>query len=108
MKNVRLSSIEITALAAEARPAILPKHLDGADFFPIRTSRTAPVLEMHDSKDLDILPVRDGRTEPGVEGGSSPPQPRQGLDRGWTGAGQGLNRGFPWRKPVMTLWHFRC
>ncbi len=57
-KSVSLSEIEITALAEDARPAIILEDVTGADLFHIRTPTTSPVLEMHDSTHVDALWVR--------------------------------------------------
>lgn len=58
VKNVSLSEIEISALAEDARPAIILQNVDGADLFHIRTPANAPVLEIHDSTNVDALWVR--------------------------------------------------
>lgn len=58
VKNVSLSDIEIAALAEDARPAIILQNVDGADLFHIRTPAAAPVLEIHDSTEVDALWVR--------------------------------------------------
>jgi polygalacturonase len=58
VKNVSLSEIEVSALAEDARPAIILQNVEGADLFHIRTPVGAPVLEIHDSKDVDALWVR--------------------------------------------------
>ena len=58
VKNVSLSEIEIAALAADARPAIVLQNVDGADLFHVRAPAGAPVLEIHDSTGVDALWVR--------------------------------------------------
>ena len=58
VKNVSLSEIEISALTADVRPAILMQDVQGADLFHIRTPSASPVLEMHDSANVDALWVR--------------------------------------------------
>ena len=58
VRNVSLSEIEITALAEDARPAILLEDVQGADLFHLRTPSTAPVLEMHNTANVDALWVR--------------------------------------------------
>ena len=66
VKNVSLSDIEISALAEDARPAIILQNAEGADLFHIRTPANAPVLELHDSKDVNALWVRG--LKDGVQG----------------------------------------
>ena len=58
VKNVSLSEIEISALAEDARPAIILQNVNQADLFHIRTPANAPVLEIHDSTDVNALWVR--------------------------------------------------
>jgi polygalacturonase len=58
VKNVSLSEIEISALADDARPAIVLDDVHGADLFHVRTPGGAPVLEIRDSTSVDVLWVR--------------------------------------------------
>jgi polygalacturonase len=58
VKNVSLSEIEISALADDARPAIVLEDVHGADLFHVRTPGGAPVLEIRDSTSVDVLWVR--------------------------------------------------
>ncbi len=57
-KNVSLSDIEIACLAQDARPALILQNVEGADLFHIKTPADAPVLEVHDCKDVNALWVR--------------------------------------------------
>jgi polygalacturonase len=66
VKNVSLRDIEVVALNEDARPAIVLQNVEGADLFHIKTPENAPVLRMHDSKDVNALWVRglkDGMQE---------------------------------------------
>jgi polygalacturonase len=58
VKNVELSNIEIAAINEDARPAFILQAVEGADFFHIKTPSGAPVIEAHDSKDVNALWVR--------------------------------------------------
>jgi polygalacturonase len=64
VKNIELSNIEIAAMTEDARPAFILQNVDGADFFHVKTPVSAPVMEIHDSTDVNALWVRglkDGR-----------------------------------------------
>jgi polygalacturonase len=66
VKNVTLSGIEISALNDDARPAMILQNVEGADLFHIKTPPLAPVLEVHDSKDVQALwvnRVKDGAVQ---------------------------------------------
>jgi polygalacturonase len=58
VKNVTLSDIEIASLSPDARPALILQSVEGADLFHIKIPADAPVLEMHDCKDVNVLWVR--------------------------------------------------
>ena len=57
-KNVKLSHIEIAAMAEDARPAFVLNDVSGADLFHVKTPANAPVLEMHECHDVNALWVR--------------------------------------------------
>lgn len=58
VKNVKLSDIEIAALAEDARPAIILQNVEGADLFHVKTPANAPVLETHECREVHALWVR--------------------------------------------------
>lgn len=58
VKNVSLSDIEVTALTDDARPVFIFQNVENADLFHIKTPANAPVLELHDCKDVNALWVR--------------------------------------------------
>jgi hypothetical protein len=58
VKNVYLRDIEVASLSEDARPAIIMQNVEGADLFHIKTPANAPVLQLHDSKDVTALWVR--------------------------------------------------
>jgi polygalacturonase len=58
VKNVTMSDIEVVAMSEDARPALIMQNVDGADLFRIKTPAGAPVLVLHDSKDVTALWVR--------------------------------------------------
>jgi polygalacturonase len=58
VQNVEFSGIEIASLSEDARPAIVLQDVQGADLFHIKTPQGAPVLELHDSRDVRALWVR--------------------------------------------------
>jgi polygalacturonase len=58
VKNVNLSDIEIASLADDTRPALVMQNVEGADLFHIKTPQNAPVMELHDCKDIKALWVR--------------------------------------------------
>jgi polygalacturonase len=58
VKNVEMSNIEIAAIAEDARPAFILQAVEGVDFFHIKTPAGSPVIEAHDSKDVNALWVR--------------------------------------------------
>jgi hypothetical protein len=58
VKNVELSDIEISAMAEDARPALILQNVEGADLFHIKTPADAPVLELHDCGSVHALWVR--------------------------------------------------
>jgi polygalacturonase len=64
VKNVNLSNIEIAALIDDARPALVMQNVEGADLFHIKTPQNAPVLELHDCKDINALWVRGVKDGP--------------------------------------------
>ena len=57
-KNVELSEIEIAAMADDARPAFVLQNVEGADLFHIKTPTSAPVIQLHDCKDVETRWVR--------------------------------------------------
>ena len=57
-RNVRLTDIEIAAMADDARPAFVLNDVEGADLFHVKTPADAPVLEIHDCRDVRALWVR--------------------------------------------------
>jgi polygalacturonase len=58
VKNIELSDIEIAAIAEDARPAFVFQDVEGADLFHIKTPGSAPVIQLHDCKDVHALWVR--------------------------------------------------
>lgn len=58
VKNVEFSEVEISAMADDARPTFVLQNVEGADFFHVKTPASAPVIELHDSKDVRALWVR--------------------------------------------------
>jgi polygalacturonase len=58
VKNVTMSDIEIVAMSEDARPALMMQNVEGADLFHIKTPVGAPVLDLHDCKDVTALWVR--------------------------------------------------
>jgi polygalacturonase len=64
VKNVEVSNVEIAAMAEDVRPAFVLEAVEGADFFHVKTPPNAPVIELHDSKDVNALWVR--RVKDGV------------------------------------------
>ena len=58
VKNVTMSNIEIVAMSEDARPALMMQNVEGADLFHIKTPPGAPVLDLHDCKDVTALWVR--------------------------------------------------
>jgi len=58
VKNVTLSDIEISAIADDARPALILQNVSGAELFHIKTPTSAPVLELHGCEDVRALWVR--------------------------------------------------
>ena len=58
VKNVSLSNVEIASLAEDARPAFVMQNVEEADLFHIKTPPNAPVLELHDCKEVNALWVR--------------------------------------------------
>jgi len=58
VKNVSLRGVEIVSLSPDARPAIILQNVEGADLFQVKTPADAPVLIMHNSKDVRTLWVR--------------------------------------------------
>jgi polygalacturonase len=66
VKNVYLRDVEVVSLSEDARPAIVMQNVEGADLFHIKTPANAPVLRLHDSKDVTALWVRgikDGKQD---------------------------------------------
>ncbi len=57
-KNIELSDIEIATMADDARPAFVLQNVEGADLFHIKTPTSAPVIRLHDCKDVDARWVR--------------------------------------------------
>ncbi len=64
VKNLTLSDIEITSLSEDARPALMLHDVDGADLFHIKTPANAPVLQMHDCREVHALWVRGVKDGP--------------------------------------------
>jgi polygalacturonase len=58
VKNVNLSNIEIAAITNDLRPALVLQSVEEADLFHIKTPQNAPVLELHDCKNINALWVR--------------------------------------------------
>jgi polygalacturonase len=58
VKNVTMSDIEIVAMSEDARPALIMQNVEGADLFHIKTPAGAPVLNLHDCRDVSALWVR--------------------------------------------------
>jgi hypothetical protein len=68
VKNVTLSDIEIAAIDEDARPAFIFQNVTGADLFHIKTPAGAPVLEMHESTNVQSMWVKglkDGTVDQG-------------------------------------------
>jgi polygalacturonase len=68
VKNVTLSDIEIAAIDEDARPAFIFQNVSGADLFHIKTPAGAPVLEMHESTNVQSMWVKglkDGTVDQG-------------------------------------------
>ncbi|HUB52480.1 MAG TPA: glycoside hydrolase family 28 protein [Terracidiphilus sp.] len=66
VKNVTLSNIEIAAIDDDARPAFIFQNVTGADLFHIKPPAGAPVLELHESSNVQALWVKglkDGPVE---------------------------------------------
>jgi hypothetical protein len=55
---VSLIGIEIVSMADDARPALILQNVEGADLFHIKTPVNAPVLELHDCREVNALWVR--------------------------------------------------
>ena len=58
--------VEVVALNDDARLAIDLQNVEGAGLFHIKTPQNAPVLQLHDSKDVTALRIRglnDGKQE---------------------------------------------
>ena len=58
VKNVSLSGIEISAINDDARPAFIFQNVEQADLFHLKAPANAPVLELHDCKEINALWVR--------------------------------------------------
>lgn len=70
VKNVELSGIEIAAINDDARPVFVLQNVEGADLFHIKTPPGAPVLTLHDCKDVNALWVRGVKDGPLIADGS--------------------------------------
>jgi polygalacturonase len=58
VRNVSLRDIEIAAMSEDARPALIMQDVVGADLFHVKTPANAPVLQLHECKDVNALWVR--------------------------------------------------
>lgn len=66
-KNVSMSDIEIASLSEDVRPAFIFQNVEGADLFHIKTPADAPVLQLHDCKEVNALWVRGLKDGPQSE-----------------------------------------
>lgn len=58
VKNVTLRDIEIAPLVEDARPAFILQSVEGADLFHLKAPLNAPILQMHDCREVHALWVR--------------------------------------------------
>lgn len=62
-KNIELSDIEIAAISEDARPGFVFQDVNSVDCFHLKSPANAPVLVLHDSKNIQarwVRGVKDG------------------------------------------------
>jgi len=52
IRNLEMTNVEIATRAADARPALWLKDVEGADFFRMRLPQGAPAFHLHQVKDF--------------------------------------------------------
>ena len=64
VKNVSISDIEIASISEDVRPAFILQNVEEADFFHVKTPAGAPVLDLHECKEVTTLWVRGVKDGP--------------------------------------------
>ena len=61
IKNIEFTNVEVAFIQPEARPVFWMAHVDGADFFHVKTPRglKSPVFALHDVQDFRVAASRN-------------------------------------------------
>jgi hypothetical protein len=60
IRNIELTNVELAVVNPDARPVFWMDHVDGADFFRIKTPKSlrAPVFSLRDVQDFSVARSR--------------------------------------------------